>query len=97
MRYDMYQYEIDNGLDLQAPANSANELPDRRIIYVAVVNCEAEGLSGRMTVGTMNFLRIFLTEPVNEPSGVTIYGEIVDVVQLGQDDAVLHDIVQLYR
>jgi Flp pilus assembly protein TadG len=97
MRYDMYQYEIANGLDLRAPANWANELPDRRIIYVAVVNCEAEGLSGRMTVGSINFLRIFLTEPVNEPSGVTIYGEIVDVVQLGQDDAVLHDIVQLYR
>ena len=97
MRYDMYQYEIDNGLDQQAPANSANELPDRRIIYVAVVNCVEQGLSGRQTVGTINFLRIFLTEPVNEPSGVEIHGEIVDVVQLGQDDAVLHDIVQLYR
>jgi hypothetical protein len=72
-------------------------LADRRIIYVAVVNCAEQGLNGRMTVGTVNFLRIFLTEPVNEPSGVTIYGEIVDVVQLGQDDAVLHDIVQLYR
>jgi hypothetical protein len=97
MRYDMYQYEIDNGLDLRAPANWANELPDRRIIYVAVVNCVEQGLSGRQTVATVNFLRIFLTEPVNEPSGVEIYGEIVDVVQLGQDDAVLHDIVQLFR
>jgi len=97
MRYDMYQYEIDNGIDQRAPANWANELPDRRIIYVAVVNCVEQGLSGRQTVGTITFLRIFLTEPVSEPSGVEIYGEIVDIVQLGQDDAVLHDIVQLYR
>jgi hypothetical protein len=96
-RYDMHQYEIANGLAAAAPQNAANALPDRRIIDVAVVNCVQEGLSGRQTVGSINFLRIFLTEPVNEPSGVEIYGEIVDVVQLGQDDAVLHDIVQLYR
>ncbi len=96
-RYEMYQFEIDNGLDLQAPANAANELPDRRIIYVAVVNCVEQGLSGRQTVDSITFLRIFLTEPVSEPSGVEIHGEIVDVVQLGADDAVLHDIVQLYR
>lgn len=97
MRYDMYQYEIDNNIDQAAPQNSANELADRRIIYVAVINCVEEGLAGRQTVGTINFIRIFLTEPVNEPTGVEIVGEIVDVVQLGQDDAILHDIVQLYR
>lgn len=106
MRYEMYQYEIDNGLLDEPgpggvtgvpPQNAANALPDRRIIYVAVINCVEQGLSGRQTVASVNFLRIFLTEPANEPSGVEIHGEIVDVVQLGQDDAVLHDIVQLYR
>lgn len=96
-RYDMYQFEIDNGLEQQSPVNAANELPDRRIIYVAVVNCLEQGLSGRQTVDSITFLRIFLTEPVSEPSGVEIIGEIVDVVRLGADDAVLHDIVQLYR
>jgi Flp pilus assembly protein TadG len=96
-RYQMYQFEIDNGLDLQAPQNAANELADRRIIYVAVVNCVDEGLSGRRTVTSVNFLKIFLTEPVNEPTGVEIVGEIVDVVQVGADDGVLYDNVQLYR
>jgi Flp pilus assembly protein TadG len=96
-RYDMYQFEIDNGLDLQAPQNSANELPDRRVIYVAVVNCVESGLAGRQTVMAVQFIKIFLTEPVTEPTGVEIVGEIVDVVQLGIDDTVLHDIVQLYR
>jgi hypothetical protein len=93
----MYQFENDNGLDLQAPQNAANELEDRRIIYVAVINCVETGLAGRRTVIAVNFIKIFLTEPVNEPSGVEIVGEIVDVVQLGIDETVLHDIVQLYR
>ena len=89
--------EIDNGLDQPAPQNAANELPDRRIIYVAVVNCVEEGLAGRQTVGSINYIKIFLTEPVSEPTGVEIVGEIVDIVELGVDDMVLHDIVQLYR
>jgi Flp pilus assembly protein TadG len=96
-RYDMYQFEIDNGLELEAPQNAANELADRRIIYVAVVNCVENGLAGRQTVMAVNFIKIFLTEPVSEPTGVEIIGEIVDVVQLGIDETVLHDVVQLYR
>jgi Flp pilus assembly protein TadG len=96
-RYDQYQFEIDNGLDLQAPLNAANELANRRIIYVAVVNCRDENVHGSMPVPPITYLKVFLTEPVNEPTGVQIMGEIVDVVQLGADDAVLHDIVQLYR
>jgi hypothetical protein len=93
----MYQFEIDNGLELEAPENAANELADRRIIYVAVVNCVENGLAGRQTVIAVNFIKIFLTEPVSEPTGVEIIGEIVDVVQLGIDETVLHDVVQLYR
>jgi hypothetical protein len=96
-RYQQYEYEIAHGLDLQAPANAANELVDRRIIYVAVVNCLDQNIHGSMAVPPLTYLRVFLTEPVSEPSGVEIIGEVVDVVQLGEDDGVLHDIVQLYR
>lgn len=96
-RYEMYQYEIANGLAQAAPENADNALPDRRILYIAVVNCVADGLNGRDTVMAVNFIKLFLTEPVNEPTGVEIVGEIVDVVELGVDDTVLHDIVQLYR
>ena len=96
-RYDMYQFEIANGLAQAPPQNAANALPDRRILYIAVVNCVAEGLAGRDTVTAVYFVKLFLTEPVGEPSGVEIVGEIVDIVELGVDDTVLHDIVQLYR
>ncbi|QGZ96590.1 pilus assembly protein TadG-related protein [Terricaulis silvestris] len=96
-RFEQYEYEIAHGLDLQSPANAANELADRRIIYVAVVNCLDENVHGSMSVRPLTYLKVFLTEPVNDPSGVEIMGEIVDIVQLGDDDGVLHDIVQLYR
>lgn len=105
-RYDMYQYEIDHNLVDEPgpggasgvpPRGAANALPDRRIIYVAVVNCLDQGVAGRVTVPALTFLRVFLTEPVSEPSGVEIIGEVLDVVQIGQDDTVLYDNVQLYR
>jgi Flp pilus assembly protein TadG len=105
-RYAMYQYEIANGLVDEPgpggvtgipPRGAANALPDRRIVYVAVVNCRDESVAGRVTVPPITYLRVFLTQPVTEPSGVEIIGEVLDVVQVGQDDAVLFDIVQLYR
>lgn len=105
-RYSMYQYEIANGLVDDPgpggvtgipPRGAANARPDRRIIYVAVVNCRDEGVAGRVTVPPLTYLRVFLTQPVSEPSGVEIVGEVLDVVQVGQDDAVLFDIVQIYR
>ena len=105
-RYDMYEYEIDNGLiDEPGPAGvtgipprgAANARRDRRILYIAVVNCIDEGVAGRVTVPSLHYLRVFLTEPVTEPSGVEIMAEVLDIVQVGQDDAVLYDNVQLYR
>lgn len=96
-RYQMYQFELANNLAQSAPQNASNQLANRRIIYVAVINCLEEGVNGRVNVPSITYLKVFLTEPVTQPSNVEIYGEIVDVVQLGQDDTVLHEIVQLYR
>jgi hypothetical protein len=93
----MYQFEIANGLAQAAPQNAANARADRRILYIAVVNCVEAGLNGKDTVMAVNVIKLFLTEPVSEPTGVEIIGEIVDIVELGVDDTVLHDIVQLYR
>jgi Flp pilus assembly protein TadG len=109
-RYDMHRYEVANNL-INAPGpggatgvppqNAANALADRRIIYVAVINCIEQGVNGRaQDVPTLTFLRVFLTEPVPTPSapnGVEIFGEILGVVEIGADDTVLREIVQLYR
>lgn len=105
-RYEMYEFEIDHGLVDDPgpggvtgipPRGAANARRDRRIVYVAVVNCLDESVRGRVTVPPLTYLRVFLTEPVSEPTGVEVVGEVLDVVQVGQDDAVLYDNVQLYR
>lgn len=96
-RYEIYEYEIANNLSLAPPQNAANKRADRRIIYVAVVNCREHGISGRDDAPATTYLKIFITEPVTAPSNVELVGEIVDIVQVGADDGILHDIVQLYR
>lgn len=107
-RYDMYNYEMSNNLVPVAGAGGETGAPichgaqnparpQRRIIIVAVVNCVENNLHGRQTTQVVQFVRLFLTEPVTEPSQVQIVGEIIDVVQPGDDAAVLRDIVQLYR
>jgi Flp pilus assembly protein TadG len=106
-RYDMYNYEIANNIVNTQGANSERGTPmcrgnanpaqaGRRVIRIAVVNCNPS-FGGRATVPVTAFARVFLTEPVTEPSDVQVVGEIIDVVEPGADDAVLRQVVQLYR
>lgn len=81
-----------------------SDTPDRRILYVAVLNCQALVAQGLLTSGNSSgplpveaFARIFLTEPVESGQNSTIYGEFNGIVQPGQDSAVVRDMVQLYR
>ncbi|MGD9966260.1 MAG: pilus assembly protein TadG-related protein [Hyphomonadaceae bacterium] len=96
-RYEIYEYEIANNRSLPPPQNAANKMAQRRIVYVAVVNCREHNIAGRTDAPATTYLKIFITEPVTSPSNVELVGEIVDVVQVGADDGVLHEIVQLYR
>lgn len=96
-RYQIYQYENANGRALAPTENASNKIVDRRIIYVAVVNCREHSVAGRTNVAATTYLKVFITEQATAPSNVELVGEIVDVVQVGDDDSVLHDIVQLYR
>ncbi len=67
----------------QAPAGA--NTADRRIIVMAVVNCDAMG-GGRRTVPrtqpTSN-VAVFLTEPMGYTLPDTLYGELVDPLGLG--------------
>ena len=80
--------------------------PDRRILYAAVLNCNELGLKGGSggTVPALTFLKMFITQPMTKLPGTghtdeddTLYVEMVDIVKPGTADAVVHDIVQLYR
>lgn len=81
-----------------------NNEPDRRIIYAAVLNCGELDIKGGSndSVPAEAFVKMFITRPMthvpgNEDEDGSIFVEMVDIVQPGVDDEVVHDIVQLYR
>lgn len=63
---------------------------DRRVLYAAVLNCEAvdasHGLNGSKTnLPIETFVKVFVTEPIGKGQDNTIWGEIVGPVIKGQD------------
>lgn len=98
-----------NGGTLSDPSDDANDSGDdeidRRILMLAVLNCVALQEQGYSLNGNSSnlpverFAKVFLTEPAagqgNEKAD--IWAEIVGVVDPGDEEAVLHDIIQLYR
>jgi Flp pilus assembly protein TadG len=118
-RYQVYRWEIDNShIPNNSPTgengnptcsgqkNNVSDNPDRRIIYGAVMNCQAAGLKGgsQSNLPTIAFIKMFMTQPMTKLPGTgqideddTLYVEMLGTVKPGTDDAVIHDIVQLYR
>jgi hypothetical protein len=115
-RYDVYRYEIDNSL--VSTASTGGEVgtpkcynggglgddPDRRILYIAAVDCQAHNVeddnSGNSgpPVPVTAFVKMFLTRPVNQGPDQDIYAEMVGVIEPGTvSNSVARDIVQLYR
>jgi len=98
----------EDGRPACSTATAAAE-PDRRILYAAVLNCGALDITGNSnsSVPAVAFLKMFITRPMTKLPGSgscptceedgDLYIEMIDVVQPGIDDAVIHDIVQLYR
>ena len=77
-------------------------LGDRRILPIAIANCnalEAAGVStsGKFSFRPPEFVYVFLTEPMKNPSDSEIYGEILGSLDEGAVDSLSRDIVQLYR
>ncbi|RWA62029.1 pilus assembly protein TadG-related protein [Mesorhizobium sp.] len=116
-RYSVYRYEISqsivdhpsNGGEKGTPACSNNQVsdPDRRLIYGAILNCQALAAAGLMGGGNSSpplpvegFGSFFITETVESGSDQTIRVELVDVTGRGGQgtlDNFLRDEAQLYR
>ncbi len=93
----------DPGMD--ADTTGTDEI-DRRILTIAVLNCQAlieQGFdlngNSQVPLPVERFAKIFLTEPAQGTGTdkADIWGEIVGVLDPGELDGILHDIVQLYR
>ena len=77
-------------------------LADRRILPLALANCyalEANGVStsGSFSFEPVEFVFVFLTEPMKNPSDSEMYAEILGALDDGAQDSLMRDIVQLYR
>ena len=115
-RYNVYRHEIDNNLT-NVPSNGGevgapqcygggglNDDPDRRILYLAVLDCAqhnvADDNSGNSgpPVPVTAFAKLFLTKPVSQGPDQDIYAELVGIVEPGTvGNEVARDLVQLYR
>jgi len=107
-RYAIYRYEIEHGYvadrspggESGAPTcyggDRLSDVPDRRILHAAVVNCRSLGLNAgmRFNIPVAAFAKLFLTLPLT-PAQTDLYVELVDLVRPG--DPVNFDLVQLYR
>ena len=111
-RYEVYRYEIDNLMTGTAAVagNAVGEkgkpycagetvgIPNRRILYAAVIDCQQLDLRGNSSVhfAVKAFAKFFLTEPVGA-DGI-IYAEMIDLVEPGNSSKdIVRDQVQLYR
>lgn len=77
-----------------------NDLPDRRLILVAIANCNAIKLGGGSTkINAAAFGLFFLTEPVGSTGSV--FAELIDLIQpgagSGTNGGLITDNVQLFR
>ena len=77
-------------------------LQDRRLMTVAIANCnalEANGIgtNGKFTFKIPEYVYVFLTEPMKNPSDSEIYAEILGTLDEGTMENLVRDVVQLYR
>jgi Flp pilus assembly protein TadG len=77
-------------------------LGDRRVLPLAIANCnalEANGVStnGKFTFRPPEFVYVFLSEPMKNPSDSEIYAEVLGTMDEGALDSLSRDIIQLYR
>jgi hypothetical protein len=69
---------------------------ERRLVNVAIVDCEYWGVKGRKELPNITLTaRFFLTEPA--ASDGSVFGELVDVMQANVDGGPVHHLVRLVR
>ena len=77
-------------------------LQDRRIMPIAIANCNALEANGNKVNGKFyftipQFVYVFITEPMKTPSTSEIHVEILGELEAGAIRDLSHDIVQIYR
>jgi putative Flp pilus-assembly TadE/G-like protein len=105
--------DIPAGPDVREPGyDPTGGVQDRRVITTAVVNCLDQNMNGRKNIQIAKWYLMFLTEPAGYeipsallPPGMpstlfdnqNIFLEVIREIEVEQDKAIAHEIVQLYR
>jgi len=78
-------------------SSTLTDSPDRRKLSVAVINCQAWGITGNSvpSVDAEYFAEMFVLRPIRGSSDYNIWLEFVSIKHTG--DEAVHDVVQLYR
>lgn len=100
LRLNVYQWEIANSRILAKPVvtHTPTGNPERRLMTVAVVSCEALDVKGRVDVlvnSPDGFAEFFVYKKAKGPSGATISGEYTGWSEPG--DSNTHVDIQLYE
>ncbi len=85
-----------------AKVRDATLLGDRRVLPVAILNCNALEAAGYDTTGTFSIssddmVYVFLTEPMGDPSVANMYGEVLAPLDDLATDSLTRIMLQLYR
>ena len=94
--YPIYEYYPDQVRDLRL-------LKDRRVMTIAIANCYAidadpeNSTNGKFSFHSPEFIYVFLPEVMDAPSQSHIYAEILGSLDEGAIEALVRDVVQIYR
>jgi len=73
--------------------------PDRRVTYMAVINCLEAGVNGNSAgaLTPIDYVEMFLIRPIRGGSDNNLWLEFIRPVEDDPNGAAVHDLVQLYR
>jgi Flp pilus assembly protein TadG len=73
--------------------------PDRRITYMAVINCLENDVKGNSAGGLdpVDYVEMFIIRPIRGGSDTSLWLEFIRPVEDDPNGAAVHDLVQLYR
>lgn len=98
-RYEVYEHEISNGIPTAGVPADPPGNAERRVMNMAVLSCDALGLTGGKKSGVVfpadGFAKMFLIKPAEGPPDLTFYGEFIGWAQENDDD--YHVQIQLYE
>lgn len=100
-RWDVYQWEIENGMIPEAPTHTPGDMEGRRVLRVAVTSCTAQNVAGKSSATLMEpdgFAKMFITKRAADPGSPAKLEIVAEYLGWSlEQDANYHVQIQLYQ